>query len=486
MATTSREYGILNDLAHFFFSMGDTDKGDIKKCLENEKNREAIDRLCHIDIDPLSKEQLNQLLIMSHFGSVSEGFFNYYWLDECKEHPYQIRQLPYFGAAELAAEGMIVSHEHLMWGLYRFWVDAMLWFGNVQAAFRKLRLMTFEEIRSFFGNKRFLTDDMKRRHPLLLLKTIDEQDRHLVSEMACELYKKDAKSNSKLKDVLLQSFKELEISGEEPTTIKHLLVGETKEADYTSEQKKLVLAAHKELNTSIDSEEKLLEVYKVLDDKFEEVHKKAIKNTEHYLSMVSDLDVYVATSMRTARNFEEMAKISKEIFNDPKLKDFELRYFDPTLSAAERPEDKGLIECLMVRCAKVLVYIVGESESYGKDAEAAMALSLGKPVIFLCPDHTKRDFYREVHPLTRLVEFDSGVAIGAMIAESPEQVSELLLRIFKNEMKYEVCEEEGYYQLKEQLTQSIVRVLTNDILLVEAFWNHYHSSPKKKQSSQDQ
>jgi hypothetical protein len=84
-----------------------------------------------------------------------------------------------------------------------------------------------------------------------------------------------------------------------------------------------------------------------------------------------------------------MAETCETIFSDHKLKELNLRYFDPTLSAAGGHEDKGLIECLMVKCAKALVYCAGEKESYGKDAEAAMALSLGKPVIFYC-DQKKR------------------------------------------------------------------------------------------------
>ncbi len=94
------------------------------------------------------------------------------------------------------------------------------------------------------------------------------------------------------------------------------------------------------------------------------------------------------------------------------------RYFDPTLSAAGGHEDKGLIECLMVKCAKVLVYSAGEKESYGKDAEAAMALSLGKPVIFYCDQELRREVLsRDVHPLSRLIEFDTGIAVGAMVTD---------------------------------------------------------------------
>src|SRR3984957_1667531 len=191
--------------------------------------------------------------------------------------------------------------------------------------------------------------------------------------------------------------------------------------------------------------------------------------------MLGDLDVYVATSMRTRQDFRNMADTCERIFADNRLKDMNLRYFDPTLSAATGHEDKGLIECLMVKCARVLVYSAGEKESYGKDAEAAMALSLGKPVVFYC-DHEKRSrFYRDVHPLCRLIEFDTGIAVGAMVTDSVEEVTELLYRLFENKMEY-VLEQprKGHLRLKEKLTKSVVRLQTSDRMLAETFWNHYH------------
>ena len=92
----------------------------------------------------------------------------------------------------------------------------------------------------------------------------------------------------------------------------------------------------------------------------------------------------------------------------------------------------------MVKCAKVLVYCAGEKESYGKDAEAAMALSLGKPVIFYCDQKQKSRFYKEVHPLSRLIDFSTGVAVGAIVTDSTSEVAELLHRIFENKMEYEM------------------------------------------------
>jgi hypothetical protein len=148
------------------------------------------------------------------------------------------------------------------------------------------------------------------------------------------------------------------------------------------------------------------------------------------------------------------------------------------LSAAQSHEDKGLIECLMVKCAKVLIYMAGKSESYGKDAEAAMALSQGKPVIFLCDPDVRTSFYRDVHPLSRLIDFRTGVAVGAIVTDNPEDVALLIDRIFANTMRYRLEKKrENYFLLKEQQTNSVVRIQTDDKLLTETFWNYYHSNP---------
>jgi hypothetical protein len=148
------------------------------------------------------------------------------------------------------------------------------------------------------------------------------------------------------------------------------------------------------------------------------------------------------------------------------------------MSAAQGHEDKGIIECLMVKCAKVLIYTAGDRDSYGKDAEAAMALSLGKPVIFLCDEEDRERFFREVHPLSRLIDFESGVAVGAMATSSVKEVALLLGRIFENAMEYEIEQpQSGYFRLKERLTGSTVRLQTNDVLLRETFSNCYNRRP---------
>ena len=184
--------------------------------------------------------------------------------------------------------------------------------------------------------------------------------------------------------------------------------------------------------------------------------------------------MYIATSMRNRDDFRDMADFCETVFGHAQLQALKLRHFDPTLSAAEHHEDKGIVECLMVKCAKALILNAGSRDSYGKDAEAAMALSLGKPVIIFANEEFRSSFFRDVHPLSRLINFDTGVAVGAMIATSTDQVAGLLHRIFTNTLEYELVQPRPkYLVLKEKCTQSVVRLQTSDLLLRETFWNHY-------------
>jgi site-specific DNA-adenine methylase len=128
-------------------------------------------------------------------------------------------------------------------------------------------------------------------------------------------------------------------------------------------------------------------------------------------------------------------------------------------------------------------YFTKRLHGYGKDAEAAMALSLGKPVIFYCDQEQRGRFYRDVHPLSRLIEFETGIAVGAMVTDMIPDVVELIFRILENRMQYELEQSKpGFLRLKERLTGSVLRLQTNDPLLTETFWNHYHKDRDRRRA----
>lgn len=451
--------------------------GGIGSWLTVETSDTVFQRLGAIDSDPLPAVQLNQLLVLAHEAPVSDGFFKYYWLDCPDHHPYSVRALPHFRST-WSRETAITSLNHLAWGLHRLYVDGLLYFGNVRTAFRTLRNLSYTELQEFFSAKRIDTEAIKRRGPPLPLRSIPRDKRYLISEMACKSYGDNPLLTSQLRVALHESHSRYSSNSTQPTTIRALLAHNLP-AELHNVQARLTFSASEILDAPITCEHDISLAYEGAAKAFDNARKDALANTRLYLSMLTDLDVYVATSMRTPDDFVRMSQTCDSIFSDPRLHALNLRYFDPTLSAANGHEDKGLIECLMVKCAKALVYCGGEKESYGKDAEAAMALSLGRPVIFYCEQ--RAEFYREVHPLTRLIQFDTGVAVGAMVTGKIEEATELLCRVFENRLVYRLERtKSGSLRLKEEITGSVVRLQTSDKLLTETFWNHYHQDRDRK------
>jgi hypothetical protein len=442
--------------------------GGIDSWLHDDTPQTVVDRLRRVSQEPLTREQLNQLLVLSHEAGLSPGFFEFYWLS-IPTHSYDITNIADFDV-DYGERRAITSLEQLRWGLRRFYVDALLYFGNVRSAYRRLRDMTGQDIAAFFAAHYQDTNALANRGPALSLRPIPRDDRYLISEMACKSLAASAGA-SNLGAVLRDAYAKRMAAGVTTSVSVRQLLEEAPEAMRTQ----LTFTADELLADELTSIEELEAKVQTVVVKFEAARGAALQNTRLYLSMVEDLDVYVATSMRTREDFREMATLCDEVFQDERLSDLQVRYFDPTMSAADGHEDKGLIECLMVKSAKALIYCAGEKESFGKDAEAAMALSQGKPVIVYCPDRGRQQFYRDVHPLARLIDFQTGVANGWMVAGSPDEVAELLSRVLRNQMTYVLEQSKpGYLRLKEALTDSVVRLQTNDRFLRETFWNYYH------------
>src|ERR1700722_1166684 len=402
--------------------------------LVNKNPAEVLERIKGIDRNPLGRAQLNQLLHLCHEPGVSEGFFRYYWLSEPVEHPYQVAKIPGFSTDFLAGD-FIRSQQQLSWGLYRFYMDALLFFGDVRLGFTKLRVLSPTQISEFMRSKRFNAAEMIRRGPAIPLLNIAKDNRYLISEMACKSHGALANGHRDLRESLLEAFSAHMAEGGGKVTIRKLLERVNSQPRNKDRQAEFLFSADDLLEEEVETKGQISEKYEAVAKLFETARQSALKNTEYFLSMVNDLDIYVATSMRDRSDFRKMADFCEKVFRAPTLKELNLRYFDPTVSAADGHEDKGLIECLMVKSAKVLVYCAGKKDSFGKDAEAAMALSLGKPVIFYCDEAERQRFFSEVHPLSRLIEFETGIAVGAMVTSSQDDVVTLLSRIFRGEME---------------------------------------------------
>jgi hypothetical protein len=448
------------------------DTGGIDSWLIGENASLIFQRLARLPGDPLSQALLNQLLALSQQPPVSRAFFEYYWCS-APVHPYRVEDIPNYDASYIKFD-RIESIEQLRWGLYRIYVDSLLYFGTIRHGFHVLREKTSAELYSFFKAKMYDTDGLSARGEAISPMQIPRDDRYLIGELACKSFEPSAED----KDAwfaLYGAWVEHRNRGGGRIMYKELLDSARLNPEFSSRQMELTFISEELLDEVIEDEEQLKSKYDAVKGRFDRARPTALGNTELYLSMVEDLDVYVATSMRNREQFRQMASVCDIIFSHPSITHYNLRYFDPTLSAARGHEDKGLIECLMVKCAKVLIYMVGLGDSYGKDVEAGMALSQGKPVIFFGDAEQRLRIFQDVHPLSRLVDFTTGVPVGLMATSSLPDVILLLHRIFGNQMRYTLeHKRKGYFRLIEPVSQSVVRVQTDDRRLRETFWNVYH------------
>lgn len=426
------------------------------------------ERIASIATDPLSHSQLNQLMHLSHQAGMTEGFFAYYFLTRPETHPFLVPEPPH-----VLSDEKIISEAQLRWGLERFALDAAFFFGDFTNAYRTLRDLSFDEIVGRFHDWKKDADSLRVRGPVMQMQDIAIEDRHLISEEACKTMEAsgiDAVSSQL--EAALASVTEL------PVTIEALVRIAGKVPADQPLSTSLALVLHDSFQERVSSSDDIARLVDALRTRWQEVHEKALLNTDHYLSLCPELDVYVATSMRAPQDFRETGEVCERIFNATELEGLYLRWFDPTKSACRGHEDKGLVECLMVALAQAVLYFAGTRATWGKDAEAAMALSRGTPVIILCPDTpegraTARTF-RDVHPLSRLTDVRFGVAVGAIVTTDESQVPILLRRLFSGEMEYRLERRDNRgFVVREVLTDSAVRTVTADRMIRETFWNYY-------------
>jgi hypothetical protein len=116
----------------------------------------------------------------------------------------------------------------------------------------------------------------------------------------------------------------------------------------------------------------------------QQVRGRATKNQNTYLTW-DHMDVYFATSMRKAWEYQDLYGFIERLMTFEDLKELDLRYFDPTQAYTDNRVNKGLVEALMLKRARCTVYSVQDTDTLGKDSELASTLAQGKPVIAYIP-----------------------------------------------------------------------------------------------------
>ena len=474
-----------------------------------EKNRRILleEIVKDLNSNYLDYEQFNEILLLFNQDRISEDFFKYLFPEKK------------------------INSTILKDGIVKFRGLSILNYGNFKFTIKRFSRETKEEIKKGFGLYDELPDALVKKYknrpsPIISLNKITKENTWYLGYISSTLLKIESQY---LEDIL----KECD-DPEEYEPFKNILI--------------------------------------TLDSELQKTRVKGNHNTEAYL-IWGYIDIYIATSMRKNCEFEETYDLINKIFTDSRIKQLKLRYFDPTQSYCELNRDKGLIEGLMLKRAECTIYMVQESDTFGKDSELASTLAQKKPVIAFLPDYSKEELcdkikkypldyikerifvfkaenvfedietlneldkdlfelneildkyvkdyedYRleqqftlwnekeqqfknqnkifqeicqilaiftkkywdkraktlkDYHPLGMQIDLNSGVANGILVVRDVGTCVKILIGILTNSLDFEIKHfEEGYTGLIETQSGSLYRIVTDNELLTNSFWNFF-------------
>ena len=263
--------------------------GGLDSWLHPKTPDDVFEALSDIEAHPLSRARFNQLLTLAREAPISQPLFAYYWL-EAPDHPYDVRSIPRYDERWPSSQN-ISSIDQLYWGLYRFYVDALLYFGSIRTAYQRLRTFSERDLHSFFAGSRY--DALAERGNPLMLTQIARDNRYLISEMACKSFDTivGTEDANQLEQVLLDLYQEHRAGGGGRVNALQLLTGEYAKAKYGHLETQLRLSADDFLEEVLDDEDSLREKIRRVARDFTRARDAALSNTAMYLSMVGDLDV---------------------------------------------------------------------------------------------------------------------------------------------------------------------------------------------------
>ena len=279
---------------------------------------------CNCDLEDLLKKQFKKGgLDFCHFNEIllMLGY------DKVNKEFFQFLADPNEPSTDIFEKDLlqIRSYEHLEGAIKKFQKFALLFFGNTKFAFKNLS-SNVEDLLNYVSasEKIDITQYISRNDPMMEIDRISPEDTYYLGYIIQNEVQERLEKNPKDKEAL--------------------------------EQK--------------DKIEKLVEIGK--------------RNNKAYL-FADNIDVYVATSMRMKHEYSSISKFTTKLFNIPKLKKLNLRWFDPTQAYCSNRIDKGLAEALMLKRAECTLYLAQENDTLGKDSELASTLAQGKPVIAYIP-----------------------------------------------------------------------------------------------------
>lgn len=305
----------------------------------------------------LTLEDINDILLLADQFPLSRGFFDFFLSEGKKE----------------------INFDQLKSGVIKFEGFAVIRFGNVRFAYRQLYNLEQSDLLRMLGpcaieEEKLLSRFKSRRSPAALPAEVPADKTWFLGYIAQGAGQKDLATYA--------AMSVLSKKADENSILPGLSEQQTV---FYFDRKKFLEGNAGDWTSKFGNLEMIADDAETLQKNMKEIRIQGWLNTSHYLA--SDcMDVYVATSMREKWEFEDVHNVVGTIFSDRLVSPLKLRYFDPTQSYLDNRVDKGLVEALMLKRAVCTVYMVQETDTFGKDSELATTLAQGKPVIAFVPE----------------------------------------------------------------------------------------------------
>ncbi len=373
------------------------------ECLNSTQKTTLEEVIKDIKKKKLAFEQFNEILLFLNQNRIETGFFKFFFNNEKS-----------------------IDLEQLKIGITKFRGLSLVHFGNIKFTYKIISKKNYKELRGIFReyieDKQDIELKLKiRPDPIIGITEIEREKTWYNGYLSAEL--------------LIKETEKLEIFKKSPKC---------------KDPKKF---------------EPFDEYLIKLDEEIKETRNMGLRNVNTFL-IWDYIDVYIATSMRHKCEFEETFDFLKRLSSNPEINALKLRIFDPTQSITKLSRNKGLVEGLMLKRAKCTIYMIQESDTFGKDSELAATLAQKKPVIAFIPDYKEEELTEKIkeYPLGYIKKLILEFLADGVFEEEPfpktmgwqiydqesafENLRDKLLEFIKNLDKYRLYEQP--FELFEQ------------------------------------
>jgi len=370
--------------------------------------------------------QLNEIFLIFNKSRISKGYFYYFFVP--------ISEWPEDLLVEENSNCYAISREEFRKGVIKARGYAMLRYGNFRFAHKYLRdkdlIDIIKEYPEFHISQGELLKCYRNRHQKIIdIDRIAKDGTWLLGYLSAQDLKEDYK-------LLFALINRLEPGEFRSKRIQDELY-KGFELDEIEDIRDLANSlSNKEIDTLRNKREKITKDIDKLRRNRKKVIDRALKNTDIYLTW-DYMDVYVATSMRDKWEYDAVYDFIDQVFYNSELQKYKLRFFDPTQSFVIDRLNKGLIESLMLKRAKVTIYLVQEIDTLGKDSELAATLAQGKPVIAYIPkirNAAIRQWAKQIKKRPLIYFYKRFLALQSDFLKINKTTSKLLLKHLKNEI----------------------------------------------------